>query len=264
MRVSPLRLSSLMQCFVPLLLFRFLCGPGGYNTQQWFESAAGGSLSPSHIGAWMSWIPVVFGSGGAVLGGVASDWLAGRARRAGRHGRGPAYQVALLVLTQAAAAPCAAGVLLLQPPYAFLMLFPTYLIGESYIGTCMAMLMDRTPAHAHSLVLSLYIFAIANLGGNAGLLLPPLQRALGGNMRLALLLLWPGLIVASGMVYALLWFCTRRDGTGSGSDSGSGSGSAAASSADAAAARKLSVQTEPVPGPLTVASELEERSLSVR
>lgn len=215
---------------------------GGYNTQQWFESSAGGSLSPAHIGAWMSWIPVVFGSAGAVLGGVASDYLLTR---------GPAHQVALLVLTQLAAAPCAAGVLLLQPPYSFLMLFPTYLIGESYIGTCMAMLMDRTPAHAHSLVLSLYIFGIANLGGNASLLLPPLQRALGGNMRDALLILWPGFIVASGFVYALLWFCTRKDG---------GSNSAAA----AAAARKLSVQTEPVPGPLTVASELEERSASVR
>lgn len=161
-------------------------------------------MSAHEISVWMSFIPVVFGSAGAICGGIASDHLLRK--------YGPKHQVALLVVAQILAAPCAAGVLLLPAPYCFLIMFPMLLVGESYIGTCMAMLTELTPNRLHPFVLSLYIFCLANLGGNMNLLLPPLKDSLLNHtahpFRNALLILWPGFMIVSACCYAILWIWT--------------------------------------------------------
>lgn len=199
---------SLVQCFV--LLFRtpallVLCAAStlrnaggivwGNDTEQFFETYR--HLSPNYISSYMSWIPMVFGSAGALLGGWASDALLARwGRRA---------QVGLLVVSQLTSAPLALLVLLLPAPAAFIADGAYLLAGEGYIGVCYALLMDFAPPEAHTFIIAVYLFFLANLGGNAGLLLPPMQRALGGDLMKALAVLWPGAIAAAAVGYAMLW-----------------------------------------------------------
>lgn len=176
----------------------------GLNTEQFFENVR--DLTPDQISAWMSWVPVVFGSCGALLGGIAADWLL-------RH-YGPNYRIGLLFVGQLLAAPCAAASLLLPHPYAFLLYALFLLIGETYIGTCYAVLMDRTPQRFHSFIVAVYIFFMANLGGNANLLLPPIQSLCGDSMLTALIILYPGFVAIAGLLYGLQWIWTdetKRD-----------------------------------------------------
>ena len=90
-----------------------------YNAQLYFEAAG---QSSAEVAGWLSWIPAVAGSVGAVLGGVLSDALYGRCGLAGR--------VLVLVISQLATAPCAAAALYLQPPHAFYLLIPVYVLGR--------------------------------------------------------------------------------------------------------------------------------------
>jgi len=174
----------------------------GYTTQQFFHQIRG--VSKTEISAWMSWLPPVFGSLGAVLGGVCSDRIF---RRWGSNVR-----IGMLVASQVLATPCAAAVLLLPAPFSFLMIIPTYVIGEAYIGVGLSMLLDMSPSNLHSFVAAIYVFVVANLGGNANLLLPPTQDGLlNGGLTWSLMILWPGFILLSAGIYALLW---KWSGTG--------------------------------------------------
>lgn len=171
----------------------------GYCTEQFFENER--SLTPNQISAWMSWTPIVFGSAGALLGGAISDWLFRK--------YGPKYRIALLVVAQLLAAPCAWAALLLSYPYAFLMYSLYLLIGETYVGTCYAVLMDLTPPRFHAFIVAVYVFFMSNLGGNMNLLLPPIQNALGGSLYKGLLVLWPGTVALSAVLYSIQWRWTK-------------------------------------------------------
>lgn len=113
-----------------------------YNTQVYFD---GLGQTPTQIGTWMSWIPVVGGSignenavciiknslktifavfvnSGVVFGGFISDRVV---KRTGPHGR-----IWVLALSQIMSSPFAAGVLFLDPPYCYFSLLPNYIIGS--------------------------------------------------------------------------------------------------------------------------------------
>jgi hypothetical protein len=172
----------------------------GYDTEQFYENER--HLSSGQISAWMSWVPAVFGSTGALLGGVIGDWLVRE--------KGTRHRIGLLVCAQLLAAPCASACLLLEHPYSFLAYAVYLLVGETYIGTCYAVLMDLSAVRFHSFMTACYIFCMANLGGNASLLLPAVQNAVGGSMTTALQILWPGAVALSGVVYAGLWFWSGK------------------------------------------------------
>lgn len=60
-----------------------------YNTELFFEASG---YSPTHIRNFMSWIPLVGGSIGAIVGGVISDLLV--------KGRGPYMRILVLIVSQ--------------------------------------------------------------------------------------------------------------------------------------------------------------------
>ena len=95
-----------------------------YSTETYFE---GLGQTASEIGAYMSWIPMVFGSIGVLVGGFVSDRVVSRV--------GPAGRIWVIIGSLLLAAPFAFCVLYLQPPWAYLSLIPTYLIGETVVGS---------------------------------------------------------------------------------------------------------------------------------
>ena len=90
-----------------------------YCTETYFE---GLGQTAAQIGAYMSWIPMVSGSVGVVFGGFVSDRVVSRV--------GPQGRVWVIVVSQLLAAPFVFGVLFLEPPWAYISLIPTYIIGE--------------------------------------------------------------------------------------------------------------------------------------
>ena len=102
-----------------------------YNTQLYFD---GMGQTPTEIGSYMSWIPIVGGSFGVVFGGFISDRVV---QRTGPHGR-----IWVLAASQILSAPFAAGVLFLDPPYCYYSLLPNYIIGEMWVGVTLAVLVE--------------------------------------------------------------------------------------------------------------------------
>lgn len=111
-------------------------------------------------------------------------------------------------MSQILAAPFAAGALVLPPPYAYMSLIPTYIIGEPFIhipviichqrqaaiinqpSSCtlmvtgemwvsvtLAVLVELVPAKIKTTSVAVYFFIISNIGGNMPLLVPVLRPA---------------------------------------------------------------------------------------
>lgn len=95
----------------------------GYNSALYFQTYFPFYAS-SNI--WLSWITILGGSLGVILGGYMSDRLVTR--------MGIASRALVLAGSQLLAAPFALGLLYLDPPYAFLSLFIGYLFGKTSRG----------------------------------------------------------------------------------------------------------------------------------
>ncbi|XP_051893078.1 probable galactarate/D-glucarate transporter GarP isoform X2 [Pristis pectinata] len=190
-------LQGLRPFLTPSLLLFSLAGSvrnaGGYvwayNTQVYFNLYYSGV----DVGRWLSWIPLVGGCIGAVTGGFIADQLVKR--------RGLYARVWVLVFSQVAAAPFVAGALWLKPPYAFLSLIPANIIGEMGIGVALTIVVELVSPTVRTPVVAIYIFIISNIGGNAPLLVTPLTRR--WNLRLALLVLCPGMYIAGSLLFLL-------------------------------------------------------------
>jgi MFS family permease len=176
-----------------------------YNTQIFFEKF----YSKDTIRNFMSWIPLVGGSLGAVFGGVISDALV--------KGRGPVARIWVLFISQVAAAPFAAGALFLPYPWCFLSLIPSNIIGEMWIGVTSAIIVDLAPAKIRTASLGLYLFIITVIGGNFNLLVSPItngfEHHLGKilSLRLTLLLTFPTLYVIGSALFLLSFFLMKID-----------------------------------------------------
>ena len=155
-----------------------------YNTKAYFRVYY---CNTTGVGTYLSWIPLLGGSIGAVLGGIVSDWLIRKRIQTARLWVLIGSQVCVLfdlVLCaihsiQVLAVPFLIGVLLLPPPWAFLMLLPAYIVGEMWIGVCLVTVVELVPVGVASAAVALYLFIINNIGGNLSLLIPPLQSKIG-------------------------------------------------------------------------------------
>ncbi|XP_041370209.1 MFS-type efflux pump MSMEG_3705-like isoform X2 [Gigantopelta aegis] len=178
-----------------------------YNTQLYFNAI---NQTKEQVGMYMSWIPLVGGSIGVVLGGFISDVVV--------YKRGLHFRVIILVASQILAAPFAAGTLFLDPPYAFLSQIPTYIIGEMWVGVTLTVLVELVPSNIRTSAVAVYLFIISNVGGAMPLLVPPIQQALENNgynktdaLRGALYVLYPGLYVLGSVLFLLTMFVLKRD-----------------------------------------------------
>ena len=112
------------------------------------------------------------------------------------------------LLLQLLASPFLVGALFLPPtPWAFLSLLPAYLVGEMWIGVCLAIVISLVPVDTASAAIALFLFIINNIGGTLNLLVPPLETAIG--LQYALLILFPGLYVLAAVLF-ILTFCSLK------------------------------------------------------
>ncbi|XP_048587270.1 MFS-type efflux pump MSMEG_3705-like [Nematostella vectensis] len=204
--VIKLKLVLMLKTFRrPTLLILFLAGAirnaGGYvwayNTQPYFNKY----YPETDVGRYMSWIPLVAGSCGVVLGGFISDRLV--------KDRGPHARIWVLVGSQIIAAPFAAGALFLPTPWAFISLLPSNIIGEMWVGVTLAVVVELVPNTIRTAAIAGYLFIITIIGGNIPLLVPPLKKVT--SLRTALYILYPGLYVVSSVLFLLTLFVLKRD-----------------------------------------------------
>eukprot|EP00118_Oscarella_pearsei_P019960 m.214851 g.214851 ORF g.214851 m.214851 type:complete len:553 (+) comp39821_c0_seq1:96-1754(+) len=208
------RATELLKTFVLTPSVFLLCiaggvrNAGGYvwalNTELFFEDVKG--QSKTQINHWMSWIPLVGGSIGAFVGGIISDVFV---KKRGIHTR-----IWVLVLSQILAAPFAAGALFLSPPWCFLSLIPSNIIGEMWVGVTLAVFIDLVPVYLRTSAIAVYFFIITNIGGNMNPLVSVLKSAFGGGndaYKFALLIMYPGMYALGSVLFLLTLFVLKRD-----------------------------------------------------
>ena len=175
-----------------------------YNTETFFENVK--DQSPSQINHFMSWIPLVAGSLGVVVGGFISDRLV--------FGRSAYVRIWVLVVSQLLAAPFAAGALFLSPPLCYLSLIPSNVIGEMWVSVTMTVVLELVPVYLRTSSVAVYFFIITNIGGNVNPLVSVIKSRFGGThdaYKLALLLMYPGLYVLGGLLFLLTLFVLKWD-----------------------------------------------------
>jgi MFS family permease len=182
-----------------------------YNTQIYFQDIG---TSAHVIAKYMSWIPLVWGCIGVVLGGFIADRVV---KRVGVYAR-----VCVLIASQALAVPFVAGALYFNPPLAFMSLIPAYIVGEMWVGITLAVVVEVVPIPLRTTAVAVYMFVISNVGGNMPLLVPPLKNSfqrLGwdpvSSLRAALYVLYPGLYILGTVLFVaalvtLRWDLRRR------------------------------------------------------
>ncbi|KAJ7378131.1 hypothetical protein OS493_024796 [Desmophyllum pertusum] len=192
--ISPSFVADLVSCWLNKKCWRLRVGLQ-YSTvlQQYYPD--------TNVGKYMSWIPLVGGSLGVVLGGFISDRLI--------KNRGFYMRVWVLIFSQIFAAPFAAGALFLQPPWAFISLIPSNIIGEMWVGVTLTVVVELVPNTIRSPAIAGYLFIISIIGGNVPLLVPPLKNVT--SLRTALYILFPGLYLVSSVFFLLTLFSLKRD-----------------------------------------------------
>ncbi|XP_065180631.1 MFS-type efflux pump MSMEG_3705-like [Sycon ciliatum] len=208
----------LFQFLRPAVLLLCVAGgirnAGGYvwalNTENFFESRG---QTAQDVNKFMSWIPLVGGSLGALFGGFISDRLVVK--------RGLSARIWVLVISQVAAAPFAAGALYFEAPYSYLCLIPSNVIGEMWVGVTIAILVELVPSRLRTSSVAVYLFIISNIGGNANLIVPYLKTYFQNLLSLpkssyiplrnALLLMFPGMYLLSSVLFLAEFFVLRLD-----------------------------------------------------
>ncbi|CAN0544455.1 unnamed protein product, partial [Ectocarpus sp. 12 AP-2014] len=120
---------------------------------------------PAHqLECFISWVPLVGGSLGAMIGGFLSDRVAQRLGTAGR--------LWVVIISNALASPFAVGVLLAPYPWCFVCLLGVELLGEMWIGVVLAVVIALVPRHVRITSVAMYNFIITNISGLSTTLVP--------------------------------------------------------------------------------------------
>jgi len=152
------------------------------------------------VGMYLFLTSIVGGSIGILVGGVASDRIVKRV--------GVQARAWILATSQLVAAPCAAGVLLLPPPYNFICLLAAYVFAEMWMGILFAVMVEIVPKNLCSLVVGIFLFVMNNVGGNLPVVIDPISKSIG--YRETLCLFYPGGYLMSGVVFAITGLFLRR------------------------------------------------------
>lgn len=98
-------------------------------------------------------------------------------------------------------------------PWAFISNIPAYVIGEMWIGVCVAVVVDRVPSGITTSAVAIYFFIIQVIGGNMNLFVTPITNSL--DLRLALVITYPGFYLLGAVFFFLALmadrFCTKRE-----------------------------------------------------
>ncbi len=92
--------------------------------------------------------------------------------------------------------------MLIPVPYNFLSYLPALVVGEMWIGVCLAVVIEMVPLAVAAAAVAIFLFVINNIGGCVNLLVPPLAAACG--IKYALLILVAGPYAVAGTVFLLI------------------------------------------------------------
>lgn len=188
-------------------------------------------MSLENFETFMSWVPLVAGSMGAIFGGYISDRYVKTS--------GPLGRVGIIFTSILVSAPFAFGALVLPYPWCFVSLIPANLFGEMWIGATLALVTDLSPASMRTVCISIFFFINTNIGGNMPALVPVLEKAFAGAvpydetlhtfnldlaegttaveqesssfLKSALFFLYPGVYVGGGVLFVLALLTLRTD-----------------------------------------------------
>jgi len=160
----------------------------GYNVVLYYRSQG---VSVQEIALWLSWLPMVAGALGSMLGGYFSDKVIEWRPDGGR----------LLLLTTSCcfSAPLMALAILLPAPFSFLCLIPGYAIAEMWLGVAMTIMVGMVPDNMRTSSVALYLFFVDNLGSLGLLVVQPVKAMVG--FRLGMLIMVPGIYFFSGLQF---------------------------------------------------------------
>ena len=119
-------------------------------------------MSSKQFQSYISWVPFIGMAMGSMFGGHLSDILVSKRGFKARH--------QLLTFTNIISAPLVYLVLYLDYPWCFLVWIPAGFIGEAWIGTAIASVLDLTPSHLVVFSTSIYMFFLTIIGGEMPLL----------------------------------------------------------------------------------------------
>lgn len=114
--------------------------------------------------SWITWVIIVGGTCGSTMGGLVSDKFATTGGTAARLGAAAALTFA--------AVPCCALALWGPYPACFLALLMAYLLSECWLGILLTAVAELAPPSLSVTSVALYMFVVANIGGNAAMLVP--------------------------------------------------------------------------------------------
>ena len=113
---------------------------------------------------------------------------------------------------QVLAAPFAAAALFIpSSPWCFLMLIPSNVIGEMWIGVTLALVVDLVPGLIKTASVAIYLFVITIIGGNFNLVVDPIKDRLDGRYDWTLFITFPGLYLLSSVLFLVTFFLLRYD-----------------------------------------------------
>lgn len=158
--------------------------------------------SKTQVATYLGWVPLVGGLLGVLIGGMVADAAMAR--------RGPWARVAIVCVSNFVATPFAVGSLVLAVPWAYLALIPKYMCSEMWMGVTLAVVLELVPVRIRATSVSVYLFAVSQIGGNSDLMVEPLQKMLGGSLKKALLVLFPGMYVLSAALFFVVMVMLRR------------------------------------------------------
>lgn len=189
----------------PVMLLLFLAAmirqAGGltwaFNTQLYLEEY----YPDFNPGIWVAMDSIVGGSFGVFAGGYLSDYLV---RKLGLHTR-----LWVLALSQILASPLAAGVLSIEPPYCFVFLLFYYFFAETWFAVLFTVMVEVVPTDVRSIVIAIFLFLMNNIGGQIPLIITPMKDVFG--FRDSLMIVWPGCILLSGILFFVASFPLWRD-----------------------------------------------------
>jgi len=195
-----------------LLIASLIRNAGGYvwayNAATFFENVD--DQSGDQQAVYMQWIPLIGGCFGALFGGFISDRFVKKSE--------PWKRLLILVASNVIAAPFAFFALVLPAPWCYLMLIGSNVIGEMWVGICIALVIELVPSAMKTTALSIYFLWIG-IGGFFPLLVTPIQTFFCGDepascnkgLQWALIILFPGLYLLSSLIFFVSLVFLKRD-----------------------------------------------------
>ena len=117
------------------------------------------------------------------------------------------------MISNLCAAPFALAALLLPAPWCYLSLIGSNVIGEMWVGICLALIVDLVPKNMKTTALSVY-FLIIGCGGFFPSFVTLVEGIFGdsdNSLQYALIILFPGLYIVSSLIFLLALTCLKRD-----------------------------------------------------